>query len=100
MTNERRRSLNQSPPERRHDLDWIAENRDVFWLSATTAFEEIGRGVLLVDLIHEPLEHGHPFSYYAEGELEIEDEDLKQYIDAYDPGRGFIVMLLSPEGRP
>ena len=99
MTNERRQSLNQSPSERRHDLDWIAENRDVFWLSATTAFEEIGRGALLVDLSHEPLEHGHPFSYYAEGELEVEDEDLKRYLNDYDPGREFIVVLLKPDSR-
>ena len=65
---ERQQPSHQSPSEKRHDLDWITENRDIFWLSATTAFEEIGRGALLVDLIHEPLEHGHPFSYYAEGD--------------------------------
>ena len=99
MMIERRQSPPQSPAERDHDLDWIAENRDVFWLSATTAFEEIGRGALLVDLIHEPLEQGHPFSYHAEGELEIEDEDLKHYLDDYDPGREFIVVLLKPDSR-
>ncbi len=99
MTKERRQSLNQSPSERRHDLAWIAENRDVFWLSAPTAFEEIGRGALLVDLINEPLERGHPFSYHAEGELEVEDEDLKRYLNDYDPGREFIVVLLKPDSR-
>ena len=71
MTIERQQEPHQSLAERRHDLDWISQNRDIFWLSATTAFEEVGRGALLVDLIHEPLEQGHPFGYYAEGELEI-----------------------------
>ena len=99
MTKERRQSLNQSPGERQRDMKWIDQNRDVFWLSATTAFEEIGRGALLVDLTHEPLEHGHPFSYHAEGELEIKNEDLKRYLDDYDPGREFIVMLLKPDSR-
>ena len=63
------------------------------------AFEEIGRGALLVDLVHESLEHGHPFSYRAEGELEVGDEALKRYLDDYDPGREFIVMLLKPDSR-
>ncbi len=94
-----RQQSNQSPAEREQDLGWVDENRDIFWLSATTAFEEIGRGALLVDLIHEPLEHGHPFSYYAEGELEIEDEKLKRHLDDYDPGREFIVVLLKPDSR-
>ena len=99
MTKERQQSPHSSPAERRHDLDWINQNRDIFWLSATMAFEEIGRGALLVDLIHEPLDHGHPFSYYAEGELEIGDKDLKRYLYDYDPGREFIAVLLKPDSR-
>jgi hypothetical protein len=84
---------------RQSDLAWINENLDIFWLSATTAFEEVGRGVLLVDLRQEPLDQGQPFSYLAEGELELQDEKLKGYLDEYDPGREFIVVLQKPNSR-
>ena len=84
---------------RQSDLAWIDQNRDIFWLSATTAFEEVGRGVILVDLHKEPLDQGQPFSYHAEGELEIQDEKLKGYLDGSDPGREFIVVLQKTEGR-
>jgi hypothetical protein len=39
----------------------------------------------------------HPFSYYTEGELEIEDEALKRLFNGYDPGREFIVVLLNAD---
>ncbi len=81
------------------ELAWIEENRDIFWLSATVAFEQIGRGVLMVDLISEPQEQGRPFSYYAEGELELQDEELQRFLYDYDPDREFIVVLLKPGGR-
>ena len=84
---------------RQSDLAWINQNRDIFWLSAATSFEEVGRGALLVDLRPEPPDHGQPFSYHAEGELEIQDEKLKGYLDGSDPGREFIVVLQKPKGR-
>ena len=83
-------------PERQKDLAWIAENQALFWLVATVAYEEIGYGALLVDLISEPLEQGHPFSYYAEGELELEDKNIRRLLFTYDPGREFVVALLKP----
>lgn len=98
MTTERHSTTNQSPTERQQDLEWIGQNRDIFWLSATTAFEEVGRGVLMVDLRQEPLDPGQPFSYHAEGELELQDDKLKGYLDDYDPGREFIVVLQKPSG--
>ena len=84
---------------RQTDLAWIDQNRDIFWLSATTAFEEVGRGVLLVDLRQEPLDHGQPFSFHAEGELEMQYKELKDTLDNYDPGREFIVVLQKPSAN-
>ena len=34
--------------ERQADLDWIAENLDVFWTAATAAFEDVGRGAVVI----------------------------------------------------
>jgi hypothetical protein len=96
MTTERHPAANQSPSEKQQDLEWIDQNRDIFWLSSTTAYEEIGRGVLLVDLCHVSQGIGQPFSYYAEGELEIDEEELKRHLDDYDPSREFIVVLQKP----
>jgi hypothetical protein len=84
---------------RQSDLAWINQNRDIFWLNATTAFEEVGCGALLVDLRPEPPDHGQLFSYHAEGELEIQDEKLKGYLDGSDPGREFIVVQEARRSR-
>ena len=86
-------------PEAEKELAWIAENQTLFWLVATVAYEEIGRGALMVDLIHEPLGHGQPFSYYAEGELELEDKNIHRLLSVYDPGREFVVALLKTDDR-
>jgi len=99
VTQERRRLQEAQQPERSADLAWIEENRALFWLSATVAFEEHGHGVLMVDLISESPDRGHFFSYYAEGELELEDPDLCRYLRDYDPDREFIVVLLKPGGN-
>ena len=99
MTQERHPQPDRSEQERRRDLAWIRENQTLFWLVASTACEEIGYGALMVDLIHKPLERGHPFSYYAEEELEVQDQQLQQHLQDYDPGREFIVVLLKPSGR-
>lgn len=97
MSPERNHKSDEKSKEQQYDLDWIDENRAIFWLSATTAYEELGRGALVVELISESLEQGYPFSYFAEGELEMQ-EDLKRNLDAYDPGREFILILQKHTG--
>ena len=99
MPHERPSLEDQTMAERQRDLEWIEENRCLFWLVAITAFEEIGYGALMVDLISEPPGQGHPFSYYEEGEIELQDQDLQRYLQEYDPSREFIVVLLKPGGR-
>lgn len=99
MNPESRQLSDMSNRERLRDLEWIGENRNLFWLNATVAFEQTGRGVLMVDLISEPQEQGHPFSYYEEGELELRDKDLRRFLYDYAPDREFVVVLLKPGGR-
>jgi hypothetical protein len=96
MTAEIDQSPDQADRESRREGAWIEENRALFWLAATTAYEEYGPGALLVDLINEPVHGGHPFSYYTEGELELEDEELARHLDEYDPAHEFILVLLKP----
>lgn len=88
MTKERCRSPEEALQERKKDLDWIEENRDVFWLTATVAFEEIGRGAIVMDLAVESTGQGDTFSYLAEGELKVTDERLRELLDTYDPDLG------------
>jgi hypothetical protein len=99
MTEKREYLSGQPEQERRPDLEWIEENRILFWLVASTAFEEIGFGALVVDLVSEPLGQGHPFSYYAEGELESQDHNLRRYLQEYNPSYEFIIVLLKSGGR-
>ena len=81
------------------DLKWINENREILWLTATVAFVEIGYGLLVVDLTQKMEDQGHPFGYYAEGELEGEDEVLRAMIQSYDPDRECIVQPLNGKER-
>ena len=85
--------------ERQRDRDWIAANRELFWLAATVAYEELGRGAIVVDLAAEPSDEGLTFSYFTEGELELEDEDLHNLLNDYDPDREFVIILQKDEGR-
>ena len=48
MTPENKKIPDWAHRERQADLDWIAENLDVFWTAATAAFEDIGRGAIVI----------------------------------------------------
>jgi hypothetical protein len=72
---------NGTDEERRQDRGWIAANRALFWLVATVANEEIGRGAIVVDLAAEPAAGKQTFSYFAEGEFELENERLHHLIN-------------------
>ena len=90
-----------SPEEviRRQDLAWIKENRTLLWLAATVAGEQVGRGVLVVDLAHQSTNTGSTFGYCTEGELEIADERLHELLQMYNPQREFIITLQKPDGQ-
>jgi hypothetical protein len=93
------RSPDREDQERQKDLTWIEENRTLFWLAATVAFEELGYGAVVVDLISKPFAHGHSFGYYTEGEMEPQGPELRRHLRDYNPDREFIVLLLKPGGQ-
>jgi hypothetical protein len=49
MTPEQRDISDWARQERQADLDWIWENLAVFWAAAIAAFEDAGRGAIVVD---------------------------------------------------
>lgn len=87
--------------EREADLEWIEENQESFWTTATAAFETIGRGVIVVDTTTQPdPQSGHPFGYFPQEQVETyDDEDVTRIASEYDPEAEFVVVLLKPEDR-
>lgn len=86
--------------EEQEDLSWINSNRRLFWLVATVAHEQIGRGAIIVDTTaNAPWGKGNPFDYQAKGELQLEDEALNQLLQTYMPDREFVIVLLKAEER-
>ena len=87
--------------ERRADMGWIRENFHVFWPTAKQAYQEFGRGVIIVDTTQQPIPSGgHPFGYFTQEQIEAAgDEDTKRMMQEYNPRKEFVVMLLKPEER-
>lgn len=87
--------------ERQHDLEWIDENMEIFCATATAAYEETGRGAIVVDTTTQPSpDAGHPFGYLSQNQLEQDgDEDTKRMLSQYDPSRELVLLLLKPEYR-
>ena len=87
--------------ERRRDMEWIQENFHVLWPAAHAAFEDQGRGALVVDTTSQPLpEKGHPFGYFPEKELEqMNDEDVMRMVKQYRPDTEMVVVMLKPQER-
>ena len=70
------------------DLGWLAENLDVFSAIASLAFEEEGRGAIVVDVTSQPVPGaGHPFAYFTHET--IEKQDLAG--PAHLPGQGLLI---------
>jgi hypothetical protein len=87
--------------ERQADLGWIAENLDMFSAIASLAFEEEGRGAIVVDVTSQPVPGaGHPFGYFSQETIaEQDDEDITRMVAEYDPAQEFVVVLLKSGDR-
>ena len=87
--------------ERQADLGWIAENLDVFSAIASVAFENTGRGAIVVDTTSQAMPGaGHPFGYFSQEQIEeLGDEDTNCMVTEYEPAQEFVVVLLKPQDR-
>jgi hypothetical protein len=101
MTPENRDIPDWAHQERQGDFDWLRENLDAFWATATAAFEDAGRGAMVVDTTLQPVPGtGHPFAYFPQDQVEEQgDEDTRRMVAEYDPIQEFVVVLLKPGDR-
>jgi len=84
--------------ERQHDLAWIGENLEIFMMATMAAFDEIGRGAIVVDTTSQPVHGvGQPFGYVTQGEVEqAGDEEMKRLVREYEPPQELVVMFIKP----
>ena len=99
MSPESLNSPEEISSESQKDLDWINNNREILWLTATVAFEEIGYGFIAVDLRGQENETSNRFGYHSEDELDAKEEELQKLLQEYDPDREFIAVLWKDGGR-
>ena len=87
--------------ERLSDQLWVQDNFHILWSAAKTAFNDFGRGAIVVDTTSEPIPGaGHPFGYFSRTQLEQhDDEDTKRLVREYNPRKEFVVMLLKEDDR-
>lgn len=75
-------------------MEWVEENRSLFWLVATVAWEQTGPGAIIVDLSKPSNDGGYLFRYMTQGEIELRDNHLDRLLREYNPHREFVVVLL------
>src|SRR4051812_30621629 len=84
--------------EREADLAWIGENTHVLLPVAKLAFEESGRGAVIVDtntIVHEGEHSGNPMFYLpAQQILQNGWVPAIRMVREYDPSWGFVAVLL------
>jgi len=73
----------------------------VFWTTATAAFEDAGRGAMVVDTTCQPVPGaGNPFVYLSQEQVEEQgNEDTRRMVAEYDPTQEFVVVLLKSGDR-
>ena len=81
-------------------MSWIGENLHVLWPLAKQAYDEIGRGAVVVDTTVRPAGLGHPFGYFPREMVEeYGDEDALRMALEYDPTWEMVTVLLKTENR-
>ena len=89
--------------EHQPDFTWIVEDLDVFWLFASHAFEDTGRGAIVIDTRVEPIPGaGHPVGYFSQERIEentldsSKDERVRRMVAEYHPTQEYVLVLLRP----
>jgi hypothetical protein len=99
MGGQQERKEFHSSREHHKDLEWIEENRSLFWLAATVACEQTGSGAIVVDLSKPSQDGRHQFRYLTKGEIELRDNHLDRLLREYNPHREFVVVLLKTNDK-
>ena len=87
--------------ERQGDLAWVQENRELFRAVASLAFEDVGRGAIVVDTTIQPIPgEGHPLAYFTQERVEEHgDQDTQRMVTEYDPETELVLVLLKSDNR-
>src|SRR3982751_5057457 len=86
--------------ERLEDMAWIGANLDVFWPAARGAFDEVGRGAIVVDTTVHPSEEGSLFGYFSQQlVMAFGNPDAVRMVAHYEPEWQFVAMLFKRGGR-
>jgi hypothetical protein len=86
--------------ERGADLTWISENLHVLWPLARQAYDEIGRGAVVVDTTLSLAGFGHPFGYFPREMVEeYGNKDTLRMVLEYNPSWEMVTVLLKTENR-
>ena len=80
------------------DLKLIADNWSVLLPATERAFEEHGRGMLLVDTTRIK-NGGYPFQYIKMAALPGDNSACDRMVRTYDPEKEIIISLIRSDGR-
>ena len=80
--------------ERLADLAWISQYLEAFWVAASFAYRQSGRGAIVVDTTTQMPGAGHPFGYVKQIDFEaLDDADTQRILREYEPASEFVVLL-------
>ena len=101
MTPENNSIPDWAQQERQRDLDWINENLEIFWMASSLAFEDVGRGAIVVDATSQPItDASRFFGYFLRDQIEeMGNEDTKRMVAEYDPTHELVLVLLKSGDR-
>ena len=86
--------------ERWNDLAWISTNLPNFWSAAILAYQELGRGAIVVETNFRVHEGGHPVAYLTEEHIaRYDDVDINRLLTEYTPEQELVVILLKEQQR-
>ena len=86
--------------EREQDRAWILENIVLFWETAVQGARLIGRGAIVADVAARSMGERNLFAYFDQAEIQrFQNEQIDQFVQAYDPAQEFVIALLKPGER-
>jgi hypothetical protein len=81
--------------ERWTDLAWISDNLPAVTSAARIAYEEVGRGAVVIDSAYLTANGSHPAAYFTESEiLRYDDADISRLVAEYVPDKELVLVLL------